>query len=154
MGLLTAILAGVAGTLAMTCFTQITAQLLKRPFYVVLILATMLQFKRDIAPPNASTYVAATILHYFIGIMFSYLYLWLMLEGFVSNDTFSAILYGAVIGSVGIIGWRIFFKIHPNPPPIDTMYFAMIWLGHLWLSIIASAIFRLNPLSAGMLETP
>jgi hypothetical protein len=151
--LLTIILAGIAGTLVMTCFTQITAQVLKKPFYVVVILATMLPFKKAITTPNALTYMGATILHYFIGILFSYLYLWLMVEGFISNDAPSAILYGAGIGTVAIIGWRIFFMIHPNPPPIEPMYFAMIWLGHIWLSLIASGIFRLDPLSAGVVQT-
>ena len=153
MALLTNIITGIAGTLAMTCFTQITAQLLKKPFYVVMILATMLPFKRDITPPNISTYVGATILHYFIGVVFAYLYLWLTLEGLITNDTLSALIYGAAIGIVAIIGWQLFFKIHPNPPQIEPTYFVMIWLGHIWLSIIAAAIFRLNPLSIARVET-
>lgn len=147
--LLTIIVAGIAGTLVMTCFTQITAQLLKKPFYVVMILATMLPFKKDITSPNASTYAVATFLHYFIGIMFSYLYWWLTIEGLISNDILSSILYGVVIGTIAIIGWRLFFLIHPNPPVIEATYFGMIWLGHIWLSIIAAAIFKLNPLSVG-----
>ena len=149
MALLTTILAGIAGTLAMTCFTQITAQLLKKPFYVVIILATMLPFKGELKFPAASTYIVATILHYLIGVVFSYIYLWLMLEGLITNNTLTALLFGAAIGTVAIIGWRLFFMIHPSPPPIEPTYFVMIWVGHIWLSIIAAAIFRLNPLSIG-----
>lgn len=153
MDLLTTILAGIAGTLVMTCFTQITAQVLRKPFYVVMILATMLPFKRNLTPPTVSTYIGATILHYLIGIVFAYLYVWLIREGIITNNTLSALLFGAFIGTVAIIGWRLFFKIHPNPPQIESTYFVMIWLGHIWLSIIAAGIFRLNPLSIGAVET-
>lgn len=147
MGILTSILAGIAGTLAMTCFTHIMAQALRKPYYVVVILATMLPFKREVSSPTITTYILATILHYVIGIGFAYLYLWLIAEGFVTDSGISASLYGAFIGLIAIIGWGIFFKIHPDPPKVEPTYFVMIWLGHLLLSIIAAAIFRLDVLS-------
>ena len=152
MGLLTSILAGLAGTLAMTSFAEITANLLKKPYFVVIILATMLPFRKDLSPPKASTYIVATILHYAIGVGFAYLYLWFMLEGLIINNAITAFLYGAAIGIIAIIGWRLFFTIHPNPPRIKRTYFAMIWLGHVVLSIIAAGVFRLNPLATGGIE--
>jgi hypothetical protein len=145
--LLTSILAGIAGTLAMTSFAEILAHLLKRPYFVVIILATMLPFNRDLTPPKASIYIAATILHYAIGVGFAYAYLRLMQEGVITNDTLTALLYGAAIGIIAIIGWRLFFTIHPNPPRIKPTYFAMIWLGHVVLSVIAAGVFKLNPLA-------
>ena len=152
MGLLTSILAGLAGTLAMTSFAEITAHLLKKPYFVVIILATMLPFKKDLSPPKASTYILATILHYAIGVGFAYAYLWLMLKGIITNNTLTALLYGIAIGIIAIIGWRVFFAIHPNPPRIKPIYFAMIWMGHIVLSIIGAGVFRLNPLAMGGIE--
>jgi hypothetical protein len=149
---LTIILAGIGGTLVMTGFSQITAYLLKKPFYVVIILATMLPFNRDATPPKLSTYVVATVLHYFIGIVFAYVHLWLILNGHITNNALSALLYGVAIGIVAILGWRLFFMIHPNPPIVKGTYFVMIWLGHIWLSITAAAIFSINPLSTPAME--
>lgn len=153
MDVLTVIIAGIAGTLVMTCFTQITAYLSKKPFYVVMILATMLPFKRMAAPPKLSTYAAATVLHYSIGVAFAYVHLWVILQGIITSNTLFALLYGVVIGTIAIIGWRLFFMIHPNPPRVSTTYFVMIWLGHIWLSITAAAIFNLNPLSTRAIES-
>lgn len=152
MGLLTSILAGLAGTLAMTSFAEIMAHLLKKPYFVVIILATMLPFRRDLSPPKATTYIGATILHYAIGVGFAYAYLWLMQEGVITNDTPTALLYGVAIGIIAIIGWRLFFAIHPNPPLVKPIYFAMIWLGHIVLSIIGAGVFSLNPLSMRSIE--
>ncbi|HZB12974.1 MAG TPA: hypothetical protein VE467_08105 [Chryseolinea sp.] len=141
MELWIAILAGLVGTLVMTCFSQITAYFLKKPFYVVTILAMMLPFKKNVSAPNVYVYTAATVLHYFIGFVFAYIYFW-QLEWLISNDIVSALLYGAIIGSIAIIGWKVFFSIHPNPPPIElTLYLIMIWFGHIALSVTASAIF-------------
>lgn len=153
MGLLTSILAGIAGTLAMTSFAEITAHLLRKPYFVVIILATMLPFNRDLSPPKASTYIAATILHYAIGVGFAYAYFGLLLEGLISNNALTALLYGVAIGVIAIAGWRLFFTIHPNPPRIKPTYFALIWLGHIVLSIVAAGVFSLNPLSIQGIES-
>jgi hypothetical protein len=84
--------------------------LLKKPFYVVIILATMLPFKKDVSTPNVFIYTAATLIHYFIGVIFSYLYLWQLVDRLIINDVLSALLYGVIIGSIAVIGWRFFFS--------------------------------------------
>ena len=140
-----AILAGFGGTLVMTCFTLIMSHILKKPFYVVVILATMLPFKKNVSAPNVLIYITATFIHYFIGVIFSYLYLWQLVEQLIINDVLSALLYGAIIGSTAVIGWRLFFFIHPNPPPIKLIpYLVTIWFGHITLSITLAAIFSIS----------
>ena len=138
------IFAGVAGTLVMTCFTRFMSHILKKPFYVVVILATMLPFKRNVSAPNVSVYIMATSLHYFIGVVFSYLYFWQLVEGLIINDALCALLYGVIIGSIAVIGWRLFFFFHPNPPPIELIpYLFTIWFGHITLSITFAVIFTI-----------
>ena len=138
------ILAGLGGTLVMTCFTLIMSHILKKPFYVVVILATMLPFRKNVSAPNVFIYITATFLHYFIGVIFSYLYLWQLVERLIINDVLSALLYGAILGSTAVIGWRFFFFIHPNPPPIELIpYLVTIWFGHIMLSITLAATFSI-----------
>ena len=144
MNLWIAILAGLGGTLVMTSFTRIMSHILKKPFYVVIILAAMLPFKKNVATPNVFIYTTATLIHYFIGVIFSYLYLWQLVERLIINDVLSALLYGAILGSTAVIGWRFFFFIHPNPPPIELIpYLVTIWFGHIMLSITLAAIFSI-----------
>ena len=138
------ILAGLGATLVMTCFTLIMSHILKKPFYVVMILAMMLPFKKDVSTPTVFVYITATFLHYFIGVIFSWLYLWQLVDRLIINDLLSALLYGAIIGSIAVIGWRPFFLIHPNPPPIELIpYLVTIWFSHIILSITLAAIFSI-----------
>jgi len=139
------ILAGLGGTLVMTAFTRIASHILKKPFYVIMILATMLPFKKNVKTPNVFVYTTATLIHYFIGVIFSYLYSWQLVERLIINDVLSALLYGAIIGSLAVIGWRLFFFIHPNPPPIELIpYLVTIWFGHITLSITFAAIISIS----------
>jgi len=102
----------------------------------------MLPFKKNVTTPNFFIYTTATLIHYSIGVIFSYLYLWQLVERLIINDVLSALLYGAIIGSIAVIGWRLFFFIHPNPPPIELIpYLVTIWFGHITLSITFAAIF-------------
>jgi hypothetical protein len=142
--------AGLASTLAMTFFTQILSHIFKKPFYVVMILASMLPFKKNVSTPNVYIYTTASLIHYSIGIGFSYLYHWQLVERLLINDLISALLYGAILGSIAVIGWRLFFLLHPNPPPIElTPYLITIWFGHIALAITLAAIF-----SVSMASTP
>jgi hypothetical protein len=145
---LIAILGGLASTLVMTCFTQIMSHILKKPFHVVIILAAMLPFKRNVSTPNVFLYMFASLLHYCIGIGFSYLYLWQLVASLLINDVISGLLYGAILGSIAVVVWRFFFLIHPNPPPIELIpYLITIWFGHITLSITLAAIFSLSSAS-------
>lgn len=145
MNLWIAILAGLGGTLVMTSFTLVMSHILKKPFYVVMILATMLPFKKNVTTPNFFIYASATLIHYSIGVIFSYFYLWQLVERLIINDALSALLYGAIIGSIAVIGWRLFFFIHPNPPPIELIpYLVTIWFGHITLSITFAAIISIS----------
>ena len=105
----------------------------------------MLPFKKNVTTPNFFIYTTATLVHYSIGVIFSYLYLWQLVERLIINDALSALLYGAIIGSFAVIGWRLFFFIHPNPPPIELVpYLATIWFGHIALAITFAAIYSLS----------
>jgi hypothetical protein len=110
----------------------------------------MLPFKKNVSTPNVYLYTVASLIHYFIGVGFSYLYLWQLVERLLINDIISALLYGAILGSIAVIAWRLLFFIHPNPPQIElTPYLITIWFGHITLSITLAAIF-----SIWMVPTP
>ena len=138
------LLAGISGTLIMTGFTESVAFFFKKPFHDIRILSIMLPFQKKIESPRPGIYLAATLLHYLIGVIFTYFYQWQLMERWIINDLLSAFLYGGIIGSIAVIGWRIYFSIHPNPPPIDLKsYLLTIWFGHIALSMTAAAVFDL-----------
>lgn len=139
-----ALLAGITGTLIMTGFTEFMALLLKKPFHVITILAIMLPLKKRVESPNILIYCVATVIHYLIGVIFSYFYQWLILHGWINHDLLSAVIFGSLIGTVAVIVWGIFFSIHPNPPPIELKpYLTVIWIGHTALALTLIGIFKL-----------
>ena len=47
----------------------------------------------------------------------------------------NALLFGGMAGLLGIIGWRVVFAIHPQPPKINLYeYLTVIWMGHIVFS--------------------
>jgi hypothetical protein len=130
-------IAGIAGTLAMTVFTELIAYGAKKPFHVVSILARMLRFRKDLRPISGTRYVVALIIHYSIGVLFSYGFEWFITNNRADMNLSNAIIFGGVVGLIGIIGWRIFFAIHPNPPEIILPpYLTTIWVGHIIFSVV------------------
>jgi len=146
MNMLAFILAGLAGTFAMSAFTTMVFKLLRRPYRVITILAAMMQFK-PIQFDHLDTLskqvprgilVCAVVLHYSIGIIFTYAYCVVISRGWFSLSLAGAILFGAVIGTIGVIGWLVFFKLHPSPPGISLRhYLSTIWMGHVVLAVVA-----------------
>jgi len=123
----------------MTLFSELICFRLRKPYHIIRTLAVMLQFrKHDSAayPPSRYTHVLAYFVHYGIGVIFSWAYYWRLSAGMWPVSLAGAFAYGAVIGCVGIVGWWIFFTVHPHPPPYSlTVYLAMVWAGHLVLGV-------------------
>jgi hypothetical protein len=139
--------AGLLGTAAMSVFTFLIFILLRKPYRVVLILADMLQFRKTTSPdaiPPTGFLICATLLHYAIGILFTTEYDLSIARGLLDLSIVHSLVYGAIIGIIGIVGWRIFFALHPNPPRISlVVYLSVIWLGHLILSFVIRYVYLL-----------
>jgi len=134
-------MAGIAGTAGMSLFTSLVFQAANRPYRVVKILGNMLQFRNPtfiLQKVPTKFYQLAIVVHYTIGIVFAIGYHYFVHAN--GNATLSAsIIYGAIIGVIAIVGWWLFFKIHPGPPEVHRpLYLATIGLGHI---ILASVMF-------------
>jgi hypothetical protein len=109
----------------------------------------MLHFKKQPRSKilNYTLFFAAVIIHYSVGVLFSYCFDLLVTGEFIEPTYMNAILFGCVAGLTGIIGWRIFFALHPNPPELKlTQYLLVIWLGHVIYAIAMFASYsKLQP---------
>jgi hypothetical protein len=140
------VVAGVLGTLAMTAFTELMWAVLKRPYHVVRTLSTLMQYGRAASlhkRPTALVYTFGALLHYLIGIAFTYLYFFLA-QGGITGFTFaSAILFGVFIGTTGILGWTIYLRILKNPLNYELpVYLAVIWSGHICLAVVMYCVYH------------
>jgi len=129
---------GILSTLAMTLFTESVFAIIKRPYHVVRILGNMLLFNRATnlrSVPPRSMVLIANFIHYAIGIIFTFGFHGLV-TGKAESLLIGSLFYGVLIGVVAVIGWRLFFHIHPGPPPVELhVYLLVIALGHVVLSL-------------------
>jgi hypothetical protein len=135
------ILSGLFGTLAMTLFVNLAAAIFKKPFHVIEVLLRMMQRgeNTDSRQTKNIKYAIALVVHYSIGVCFAYVFHFLLQQHVIELSWTNAILFGSLAGLIGILGWRIVFAIHPNPPQLELIhYLLVIWLGHL---IFAAGVF-------------
>jgi hypothetical protein len=128
------LLAGIIGTAAMTLFVEAVCVIFKKPFHVVHILSHILRFSSSpkSGPNSYVMYGIALVVHYTIGILFAYGFDFLVKQELIDLTLTDVLLFGSFAGVVGIIGWRICFALHPNPPEVNLAhYLLVIWLGHL-----------------------
>lgn len=134
MKILFAVIAGIAGTLAMTGFLYLLTYIFRKQMKVVKILGTMLtnntQPDGELSDSRA-TIVVGTIAHYSVGISFAIIYLILWHFGIGRPGLLNAIIFGGVSGVAAIGIWYAFVAIHPYPPKVPLKsYLITIFLGH------------------------
>ena len=111
------LLAGIVGTIFMTWFTSAVFRALKDPYRVVRILGNMIMFlpyTPVTKEPSTGMLVLAMSIHYLIGMIFSFTYMLLIANNYWPYHFIAAIIYGGIIGAVGVIGWRLFLRLHPT----------------------------------------
>ena len=135
---LTAVIAGIGGTLLMTGFVYLIAYITGNNFKVVKILGTMLTnntHRNKSTDGSPETIITGMIAHYLIGVFFSIIYAWLWSKGIGKPALGSAIVFGALNGLFAMLFWYTFFRLHSNAPAIKlSAYLFVIGIGHLFFS--------------------
>ncbi|MEJ8758133.1 hypothetical protein WG947_14060 [Pontibacter sp. H259] len=144
MNLIYAILAGLAGTAAMTAVLYLLS-FTNRALRVPQVLGTMLLGKTH--PDGGlsgtpSTHIIGTAAHFLVGILYAigYLSLW---ESGVGSLTFSwSLLMGFANGIFAMIVWYFFFLIHPKPPIIKLeRYLVTLIFAHVIFGFIVTYVY-------------
>ena len=139
------VMAGVVSTAAMTLFTEIVFSLLKRNYHVIRVLANMIRFDK-VTPTHATPQpqmIIAGVVHYFIGIIFAFLYSSFIVWVPDWSPSIKALAFGVLIGLIAVGGWRLFFDLHPGPPAVSLPdYLSVIALGHFVLSFVLAGMYQ------------
>ena len=142
----TIIIAGIIGTGAMTFCMYLATFIIKKVMKVVKILGTMLTFqttKEGKLSDKPFSIFIGLVAHYLIGIFFVIIYYILWKNGIGKPNFFYGAIFGFLSGLFGIIVWRIFFAIHPNPPKNINLkdYFINLVIAHIIFGIVVSISF-------------
>ena len=72
------------------------------------------------------------LIHYLIGGIFVLIFKGLIIYGLMEESFWYALLYGLLIGLVGIAGWKCMFTMVGKPPSLNKKhYYIHLWLDHL-----------------------
>ena len=145
MKLIYIILAGFAGTAAMTFFFSLLSLVTHRVMHIPRVLGTML-LGRTHPDGGLSGSKAAKVVgiaaHYGVGILFSigYLALWESGVGFVTASW--GLLVGLGNGIFAMLIWYFFFMIHPKPPIVKLeTYLITLVFGHVIFGFVLTFVF-------------
>jgi hypothetical protein len=130
------LISAIVGTSAMTIFSYLVSNSKNKNFREPEVLGKLIKA----LPPNISKDTAQLTgwgLHYTIGLAFVACYNEIWKQTKIKPSLTSGVLMGAASGVVGILGWKLMFKAHPNPPAKNLKPF----FGHLLLAHIVFGIF-------------
>lgn len=126
------------GTSLMTLFSYLLSGLLNKQFREPVLLNSFLKRLRFTNPENIPA-VSGWIIHYSIGTIFVLVYHLVWITTMLSPNILSGSLLGFTNGLVGMAGWALVFRIHPNPPSIDNKaHYLHLLFAHILFGISAT----------------
>jgi hypothetical protein len=136
--------AGLAGTSSMTLFSYLVSEWQGENFKEPELLGRLLQ---PLIPElkKKHTELAGWNLHYLVGFIFSFVYARIWAETKLKPNLKSGLFLGAVSGVVGLLTWKLCFKIHPNPPKISfRKYYGHLLITHLVFGVCTALAYKLK----------
>jgi len=122
----------IVSTTLMTAFSYYFSWLRNKQFKEPEILNELLWRLRLIKGSGGKNHPAGWTIHYVVGFIFviAYHIFWNKTE---YEPTFgTSILLGALSGVIGVVGWRITFGTHPDPPTLDFKeYYVQLLIAHI-----------------------
>ena len=136
------LISSIAATSVMTMFSYAVSASV-RELYKEPVLLTYILTRFHIEVSLKTKRVLAWILHYIIGAFFVIIYHYLWVYNVVEFSWKIALLFGAISGIVGILGWIILFKIIPQKPNIDFKgYYTQLFVAHVIFGLVAFLVYK------------
>ena len=127
---------------AMSCFSAIWSYVAKVEFREHILLTKIL-VKSQIHKSNKKyNWILGWVLHITVGAIFLGLYelLW-MFTGF-NRTVLWSLVFGTILGFLGITGWIIVFKFLQSPPKLNYLHFYIhLYFAHLVFSVVAFLVY-------------
>lgn len=130
----------VVATSGMTLFSYIVSFMCREKFLETELLNQFIFFNRNKKKKNNP---AGFVIHYAVGTFFAVIYYKLWERTSLRPQSSSSFALGLVNGLIGIFGWHLFFKLHPNPPEIKpAKYYTQLLGAHIVFGWLNGLVFR------------
>jgi len=136
MSALTILTGAITGTSIMTAFSYIISYYRRRNFREPELLNELLVRLRILEFRSSPRHPAGWLIHYGVGLLFTISYAFIVTYFQILPTLGFYILCGGASGLVGIFGWHVTLKLHPNPPPIHLReYYIQLWPAHVLFGV-------------------
>lgn len=137
------LLATVAATSLMTAFSYMVSKAFRELYKEPLLLQyLMTRFKLGIK--GTMKVIAGWALHYFIELLFVLIFHFLWKADFVEITWLAGLIYGMIIGIIGIAGWVVMFKLSNYQPRIDFKgYYLQLFIAHMIFAITIILVYKI-----------
>ena len=130
------LISAILGTSAMTLFSYLISNRKNKNFREPQVLGQLIH-RLPVSASKESSQMTGWGMHYAIGTLFVICYSELWEQTKVEPTLTSGMLLGAGSGLIGVMGWKLMFEGHPNPPAKNLKPF----FGHLILAHVVFAVF-------------
>lgn len=129
------LIAAFAATTQMTIFSYVIAKVFNQPYDEPFLLALLLN-RLNVNNSTINRYVG-WVLHYALGLVFVIGFQLLVNIGWMGITWISALIYGVVIGIIGISGWQFMFKLCQKQPKMDCVgFYIQLFFAHILFSFV------------------
>ncbi|MFL5762363.1 MAG: hypothetical protein ACJ77K_00390 [Bacteroidia bacterium] len=125
------ILAGVAGTTAMSVYSYALSLIRKKDFREPELLAKLFRISK----------AQSWLIHYGVGIFFSGIYTVIWRKEGVSPLR-SSILFGLVTGLIAVGGWKATFRLHPGRAFNTGEFYLQLVLAHFVFCMMTAVVYE------------
>ena len=143
MDIVKILLATLTGTTLMTAFSYLVSEAYNKLFKEPVLLQIMLRLLHVEANDNTRL-VLGWLIHYIIGLFFvlGYEVAWNHFD--IEITWISALIFGAISGILGIIGWIIIFSLPSKKPRVHfAEYYLQLFFAHLIFALGAWIIYEI-----------
>jgi hypothetical protein len=142
MGIAAILLATLVATSLMTAFSYLISEAFRKLYKEpVLLQFLMTRFHFNLSPAGKT--ITGWFIHYTIGLLFVIAWYILWKLGVIELTWLSGIIYGCVIGLIGIGGWVFMFTLADYKPKIDFKgYYLQLLVAHIVFGLATWVVFE------------
>ena len=86
--------------------------------------------------------ITGWLIHYFIGLLFVIGYFIPIAEGWYMVTWSSGLVFGALIGFIGILGWKVMFRVSGKMPMANpSVYYLQLFFAHIIFGLTTVAVY-------------
>lgn len=143
MEIVTILLAAIAATSLMTAFSYLVSETF-RELYKEPLLLQYLMTRFNFGITGISKVIAGWTVHYLIGLIFVVIFHVLWQWGLYEITWITGLIYGILIGIIGIGGWVVMFILSNYKPRIDFKgYYLQLFIAHLVFAMTTVFIYKI-----------